>query len=130
MKSKKQTRLRSKLPQYATIVFSGRTRRVRVPQKIYVYKQKTTSGWMSSLWCAGRVREPTAAGGRCREADEVKTTSRQGCAPSCRSMRRLFFRAEPDGFESHGNICIKTKKQITEVTCFMVRWKGLEPLTP
>ena len=29
------------------------------------------------LWCAGRVRESTAAGGGCRETDEVKTTSRQ-----------------------------------------------------
>ena len=73
--------------------------------------KKTTSGWMSYLWCAGRVREPTAAGGRCREADEVKTTSRQGCALSCRSMRRLFFRAEPDGFESHRKYMYINKKR-------------------
>ena len=69
MKNKKADKAAPKLPQCATIVFSGRTRRVRVPQKMYVYKQKTTSGWMSSLWCAGRVREPTAAGGRCSEAE-------------------------------------------------------------
>ena len=39
-KNNEQTRLRPKLPQYATIVFSGRTRRVRVLQEKYLYKQK------------------------------------------------------------------------------------------
>ena len=73
---------------------------------------------------ADRCRWQMQGGGRSKNNEQTRLR------PSCRSMRRLFFRAEPDGFESRGNICIKTKKQITEVTCFMVRWKGLEPLTP
>jgi len=45
-----------------------------------IKNKKPTSFGCRFLWCAGRVRELTAAGGGYREADEGKTTSRQGCA--------------------------------------------------
>jgi len=77
-------------------------------QKRYKNK-KTISFECRFLWCAGRVREVTAAGGGYREADEGKTTSRQGCAQAAAVCADCFSGRTLSG-SSPSEICVyKTK---------------------
>ena len=74
------------------------------------------------------MTEPSAAGGRFSEAEEVKTASRQGCAQAA-AVCDTVFSGNPSG-SSPAEFSYKTKKQLTFVNCFVGALEGTRTPDP
>ena len=75
------------------------------------------------------MTEPSAAGGRFSEAEEVKTASRQEGIYAVAVCDECFF-GEPAGFDSPAFYRYKTKNRQPKLSVLLERVMGIEPTRP